>query len=217
MIGIILLGAPGVGKGTQAKFITDKLHIPQISTGDMLRYAIKHGSQLGIQAQSIMQAGGLVSDDIVIELVKERITQNDCINGYLFDGFPRTIIQANSLKNIGIIINLVIKIDVPDEEIISRLSGRRVHVASGRIYHLKYNPPKIANQDDITGETLLWRDDDHIETIKNRLDVYRNQTSLLEEYYTNDSKVNFVRINGMQNVELVSLDILNHLTTYLMN
>lgn len=180
---IILLGPPGAGKGTQAKFISDKYNIPQISTGDMLRAAVKAGTELGKKAQGIMASGGLVSDDIIIGLVKERIQQDDCVNGFLFDGFPRTIPQAQALIDAGVKIDKVIEIDVADEEIVARLSGRRVHAASGRIYHVQHNPPAIANTDDLTGEALVQREDDREETVRNRLNVYHEQTQPLVGFY----------------------------------
>ena len=212
MIGIILLGAPGAGKGTQAQFICEKFGIPQISTGDMLRNAIKAGSELGLKAKSIMDSGGLVSDDIVIGLVKERLEANDCKNGYLFDGFPRTIGQADSLKQAGVLVNYVVEIDVPFQEIISRLSGRRVHLPSGRTYHIKYNPPKVALKDDVTEEDLIQRDDDKEETVKKRLDVYRSQTEPLIKYYSETTGVNYIKIDGTQNVEVVKQQIINALS-----
>ena len=181
---VILLGAPGAGKGTQAKFITEKFGIPQISTGDMLRAAVKAGTELGLIAKSVMDSGGLVSDDLIINLVKERISQQDCKNGFLFDGFPRTIPQAEAMKAAGVPIDFVLEIDVPDEEIIGRMSGRRVHVASGRTYHVKFNPPKAEGVDDETGEPLIQRDDDKEETVKKRLDVYHSQTKPLVAYYS---------------------------------
>ena len=170
---LILLGAPGAGKGTQATFICQKFGIPQISTGDMLRAAVKAGTELGLAAKKVMDSGGLVSDDIIIGLVKERITQPDCANGFLFDGFPRTIPQADAMKAAGVKLDLVLEIDVPDEAIIERMSGRRVHVASGRTYHVKFNPPKVAGKDDVTGEDLIQRDDDEEETVRKRLEVYQ--------------------------------------------
>ncbi|MGA0613008.1 adenylate kinase [Caldimonas sp. KR1-144] len=180
---LILLGAPGAGKGTQAAFLCQKFGIPQISTGDMLRAAVKAGTPLGVAAKKVMDAGGLVSDDIIIGLVKERITQPDCANGFLFDGFPRTIPQAEAMKTAGVKIDYVLEIDVPDEAIIERMSGRRVHVASGRTYHVKFNPPKTPGKDDATGEELIQRDDDKEETVKKRLDVYQQQTRPLVDYY----------------------------------
>lgn len=180
---LILLGAPGAGKGTQANFIKEKYNIPQISTGDMLRAAIKEGTELGMAAKKVMDAGGLVSDDIMIGLVKDRLQQADCANGYLFDGFPRTIAQADAMKDNGINVDYVLEIDVPDELIVERMSGRRSHPASGRVYHTKFNPPKNDNLDDVTGEPLVQRDDDKEETVKKRLGVYHNQTEVLLGYY----------------------------------
>src|SRR2546425_8286223 len=180
---VILLGAPGAGKGTQAAFICQRFGIPQISTGDMLRAAVKAGSPLGLAAKKVMDAGGLVSDDIIIGLVKERIAQPDCVNGFLFDGFPRTIPQADAMKAAGVKIDYVLEIDVPDEAIIERMSGRRAHVASGRTYHIKFNPPKVEGKDDLTGEDLIQRDDDKEETVKKRLSVYHEQTEVLVGYY----------------------------------
>jgi len=180
---LILLGAPGAGKGTQAAFLCQKFGIPQISTGDMLRAAVKAGTPLGVAAKKVMDSGGLVSDDIIIGLVKERIAQPDCANGFLFDGFPRTIPQADAMKNAGVKIDAVLEIDVPHEAIIERMSGRRVHVASGRTYHVKFNPPKTPGKDDVTGEELIQREDDKEETVKKRLDVYQQQTRPLVDYY----------------------------------
>jgi adenylate kinase len=181
---MILLGGPGAGKGTQANYIKEKFGIPQISTGDMLRAHVKAGSELGVAAKKIMDAGGLVSDDIIIGMVKERLTQDDCKNGYLFDGFPRTIPQAEAMKAAGVPIDYVVEIDVADEEIVKRMSGRRVHVASGRTYHVVFNPPKVAGKDDETGEDLIQRDDDKEETVKKRLDIYHAQTEPLVKYYS---------------------------------
>ena len=181
---LILLGAPGAGKGTQATFICKKFGIPQISTGDMLRAAVKAGSEMGLAAKKVMDAGALVSDDIIIGLVKERIAQPDCANGFLFDGFPRTIVQADAMKAADVKLDLVLEIDVPDEAIIERMSGRRVHAASGRTYHLKFNPPKVAGKDDVTGEDLIQRVDDEEPTVRNRLDVYKKQTRPLVDYYS---------------------------------
>jgi adenylate kinase len=180
---LILLGAPGAGKGTQANYIKEKYNIPQISTGDMLRAAVKAGTPLGLEAKKVMDAGGLVSDDIIIGLVKDRLKQPDCANGYLFDGFPRTIPQADAMKDAGVPIDYVLEIDVPDDAIIERMSGRRVHQPSGRSYHVKYNPPKNAGKDDVTGEDLIQRDDDKEDTVKKRLGVYHDQTELLVDYY----------------------------------
>ena len=182
---LILLGAPGAGKGTQATFICQKHGIPQISTGDMLRAAVKAGTPLGIEAKKVMDAGQLVSDGLIINLVKERLTENDCANGYLFDGFPRTIPQADALKDAQVPVDFVLEIDVPAEEIIKRISGRRVHEASGRVYHIEYNPPKVAGKDDVTGEDLVQRDDDKEDTVRKRLDVYQAQTRPLVDYYSN--------------------------------
>ena len=180
---LILLGAPGAGKGTQATFICKKYGIPQISTGDMLRAAVKAGTPLGIEAKKVMDAGGLVSDDIIIGLVRDRLKQADCANGYLFDGFPRTVPQADAMKNAGVNIDYVLEIDVPDSAIVERMSGRRVHPASGRTYHVKFNPPKVDGVDDETGEQLVQRDDDKEETVKKRLTVYHEQTEVLVSYY----------------------------------
>ena len=180
---LILLGGPGAGKGTQANYIKEKYQIPQISTGDMLRAALKQGTKLGLEAKSYMDSGGLVPDDVIIGLVKERIKENDCKNGFLFDGFPRTIPQADAMKDAGVAIDAVVEIDVPDEEIIKRMSGRRAHLASGRTYHIIYNPPKADGKDDVTGEPLVQRDDDKEETVKKRLEVYHAQTEPLVDYY----------------------------------
>ena len=180
---LILLGAPGAGKGTQATFLCQKYAIPQVSTGDMLRAAVKAGTPLGIAAKKVMDSGALVSDDIIIGLVKERIAQPDCANGFLFDGFPRTIAQADAMKNAGVKIDVVLEIDVPDSAIVERMSGRRAHLASGRTYHVVFNPPKVAGIDDVSGEPLVQRADDSEETVKKRLDVYHAQTRPLVEYY----------------------------------
>ncbi len=180
---LILLGPPGAGKGTQATYIKEKFGIPQISTGDMLRAAVKAGTPLGMAAKKVMDSGALVSDDIIIGLVKDRLKDADCQNGYLFDGFPRTTPQADAMKEAGVAIDFVLEIDVPDSEIIERMSGRRVHVASGRTYHLKFNPPKISGVDDVTQEPLIQRDDDKVETVSKRLDVYHTQTEQLIGYY----------------------------------
>src|SRR5476651_1337406 len=181
---LILLGAPGAGKGTQAAFICQKYGIPPISTGDMLRAAVKAGTPLGLAAKQVMDAGGLVSDDLIIALVKERIAQPDCANGFLFDGFPRTIPQADAMKSAGVDIDYIVEIAVEDSEIIERMSGRRVHIASGRTYHVKFNPPKVAGKDDLTGEHLILRQDDQPETVNERLHVYHAQTQPLIEYYS---------------------------------
>ena len=182
---LILFGAPGAGKGTQATFMCQKYGIPQISTGDMLRAAVKAGTPLGLQAKAVMDSGALVSDDIIIGLVKERIAQADCAGGFLFDGFPRTIPQADAMKAAGVKLDYVLEIDVPFDAIIERMSGRRSHPASGRTYHVKFNPPKVAGQDDVTGEPLIQRDDDKEETVKKRLEVYSSQTRPLVDYYRN--------------------------------
>jgi adenylate kinase len=181
---LILLGAPGAGKGTQAAFVTSKYAIPQISTGDMLRAAVKAGTKLGLEAKKFMDAGQLVPDQVIIGLVKDRIQQPDCAKGFLFDGFPRTIPQAEAMKQAGVDLDYVVEIDVPDEEILKRLSGRRVHLASGRTYHIYFNPPKVAGKDDATGEDLIQREDDKEATILKRLEVYHNQTKQLIDYYT---------------------------------
>ncbi len=181
---LILLGAPGAGKGTQATFLKERYGIPQISTGDMLRAAVKAGTPLGLEAKKVMDAGGLVSDDIIIGLVKDRLAQPDCADGYLFDGFPRTIPQADALKQAGVALDFVVEVDVPEEEIIERISGRRVHPNSGRTYHVRFNPPKVEGVDDETGEPLVHRDDDKEETVRKRLTVYRDQTRPLVQYYS---------------------------------
>ncbi|CAB3735137.1 Adenylate kinase [Achromobacter denitrificans] len=181
---LILLGPPGAGKGTQAAFLTQHFGIPQISTGDMLRAAVKAGTPLGIEAKKVMDAGGLVSDEIIIGLVQDRLKQSDCANGYLFDGFPRTIPQADALKSAGVKLDYVVEIEVPEEDIIERMSGRRVHQPSGRSYHVRFNPPKVEGRDDVTGEELIQRDDDREETVRNRLSVYREQTRPLVDYYS---------------------------------
>lgn len=204
---VILLGAPGAGKGTQAQFITEEFGIPQISTGDMLRAAVKAGTPLGLAAKKVMDEGGLVSDDIIVGLVKERIAEPDCANGFLFDGFPRTIPQAQALVDEGIAIDYVVELDVADEEIIKRLSGRRVHPASGRVYHVDYAPPKEAGKDDVTGEELVQRDDDSEETVRKRLEVYHDQTRPLVDFYQNlagrdgDKAPVYARIEGTGSVE----------------
>ncbi|OBS29894.1 adenylate kinase [Tepidimonas fonticaldi] len=185
---LILLGAPGAGKGTQAAFICQKYGIPQISTGDMLRAAVKAGTPLGLEAKKVMDAGGLVSDGLIIDLVKDRIAQPDCANGFLFDGFPRTIPQAEAMRQAGVRIDYVLEIDVPFDAIIERMSGRRVHPASGRTYHVKFNPPKVDGVDDVTGEPLIQRDDDKEETVRKRLDVYAAQTRPLVDYYSGWAK-----------------------------
>lgn len=206
---LILLGGPGAGKGTQAKFISDRYEIPQISTGDMLRAAVEAGSELGLKAKEVMDAGKLVSDDIIVGLVKERITRPDCENGFLFDGFPRTIPQAEALRDSGVVLQYVVEIDVGDEEIIRRMSGRRVHPASGRTYHVEFNPPERDGRDDMTGEPLVQRDDDREETVRKRLEVYHSQTEPLVRYYSDWEKSGdasapkYVRIDGIGSVEEV--------------
>ena len=204
---VILLGAPGAGKGTQAQFIKEQFGIPQISTGDMLRAAVKAGTPLGLEAKKVMDAGGLVSDEIILGLVKERIAESDCAAGFLFDGFPRTIPQAQALVDQGVDIDYVVEIDVDDEEIIERLSGRRVHPASGRVYHVKYNPPKEAGKDDETGEELVQRDDDKEETVRKRLEVYQSQTRPLVDFYQDlaakgeANAPRYVRVPGVGSVD----------------
>ncbi len=207
---LILLGAPGAGKGTQAAFICQKFGIPQISTGDMLRAAVKAGTPLGVEAKKVMDAGGLVGDDLIIGLVKERIAQSDCAKGFLFDGFPRTIPQADAMKSAGVKLDLVLEIDVPDSAIIERMSGRRVHAPSGRTYHVKFNPPKQEGLDDATGEALIQRDDDKEETVKKRLEVYQSQTRPLVDYYagwaaTGDANApKYRKISGTGTVEEIT-------------
>ena len=207
---LILLGAPGAGKGTQASFICGKFGLPQISTGDMLRAAVKAGTALGLAAKKVMDSGSLVSDDIIIALVKERIAMPDCAAGFLFDGFPRTIPQADAMKAAGVKLDVVLEIDVPDAAIIERMSGRRVHVASGRTYHVKFNPPKVADRDDVTAEPLIQRVDDLEETVRKRLDVYQSQTRPLVDYYsawaaTGDSGAPRCRkISGTGSVEQIT-------------
>lgn len=185
---LILLGPPGAGKGTQAAFLTQRYGIPQISTGDMLRAAVKAGTPLGLAAKKVMDAGGLVSDELIIGLVQDRLKQPDCASGYLFDGFPRTIPQADALKNAGVKLDYVVEIEVPDSDIITRMSGRRVHPASGRSYHVAFNPPKVEGKDDVTGEPLVQRDDDKEDTVKKRLSVYESQTKPLVAYYSDWAK-----------------------------
>ena len=204
---IVLLGAPGAGKGTQAQFIKEKHGIPQISTGDMLRAAIKAGTELGLKAKAVMDAGQLVSDDIIIGLVKERIAQPDCANGFLLDGFPRTIPQAQAMKDAGVTVDFVLEFDVPDEEIVKRMSGRRVHSGSGRTYHVVFNPPKVEGKDDVTGEDLVIRADDEETTVRKRLDVYHQQTAPLIGFYGKEAEAGntrYVKIDGTQPVDLVS-------------
>ena len=216
MMRIILLGPPGAGKGTQAQFISKQYDIPQISTGDMLRAAIKEGSELGMQAQGVMNAGGLVSDDLIINLVKERIAKPDCANGCIFDGFPRTIPQAQALADAEVKINHVIEISVPDDEIVKRLSGRRQHAGSGRVYHIDHNPPKTEGIDDVTGEPLIQRDDDKEATIRERLATYHQQTATLVGFYQDQAKEgadtpNYDKFDGMQAIDSVKELILSAL------
>ncbi|MBU6381267.1 MAG: adenylate kinase [Betaproteobacteria bacterium] len=214
---LILLGPPGAGKGTQAAIITKAFHIPQISTGDMLRAAVKAGTALGLEAKKVMDSGGLVSDDIIIGLVKDRLTHDDCANGYLFDGFPRTIPQAEALKAAGVQIDVVLEIDVPNEDIINRMSGRRVHTASGRTYHIHFNPPKVEGKDDETGEDLIQRDDDREETVRKRLEVYHAQTRQLVDYYGNwdlsgtSGAPRYRKISGQGAVDEISTRVLEAL------
>lgn len=215
---LILLGGPGAGKGTQAGFLTEHFGIPQISTGDMLRAAVKAGSPLGREAKKIMDAGGLVSDDIIMELIKERLREPDCKNGYLFDGFPRTIAQAEAMKKDGIGVDHVVEITVPDEEIIKRMSGRRVHPSSGRTYHVVFNPPKEEGRDDVTGEPLVQRDDDREDTVRKRLQIYHEQTAPLIEYYSSWQRSGeadapgYVRVDGIGDVDEIKQRILGALS-----
>ncbi len=212
---IILLGAPGAGKGTQAQFLTKAFDIPQISTGDMLRAAIKAGTELGKLAKSFMDSGKLVTDEIIIGLVQDRITHEDCKNGFLLDGFPRTVPQADALREAGVAIDAVIEIDVPDSEIVKRMSGRRAHLASGRTYHILYNPPKNEGKDDETGEDLVQRDDDKENIVLDRLSVYHDQTQPLIAYYQgvskSDTSVKYIRIDGTQAIDTVEKEILSQL------
>jgi len=217
---MILLGAPGVGKGTQAKFICEKYSIPQISTGDMLREAVKAGTPLGGRVKSVMDSGALVTDEIIIELVKERITLGDCKNGYLFDGFPRTIPQAQALIDEAIEIQCVVEIAVPDKDIVNRLSGRRVHVGSGRVYHVTFSPPKVEGIDDETGEELIQRDDDKEDTVLERLSVYHNQTEPLVLFYQNlsneeNSKLHYDTVDGTGNTNSICQNIFSILDVFL--
>jgi adenylate kinase len=211
---LILLGAPGAGKGTQAKFICEKFSIPQISTGDMLRAAVKAGTPLGLAAKKVMDSGALVSDDIIIGLVKERLTQPDCKNGYLFDGFPRTIPQAEAMKDAGVALDYVLEIHVDDSVILDRMIGRRVHVASGRTYHVVHNPPKVAGKDDVTGEELIQRKDDEEETVKFRLKVYHDQTEVLLGYYGDLAKAGkpgapkYVKVEGVGSVDAITSKVM---------
>ena len=208
---IILLGAPGAGKGTQAQYICEQYGIPQISTGDMLRAAVKAQSELGKKVERVMASGGLVTDEIIIALVKARIEEEDCKDGFLFDGFPRTIPQASALLESNILIDVVLEIDVQDDEIVKRLSGRRVHLDSGRVYHIVYNPPKNEGFDDVSGEELIQREDDQEETVRNRLKVYHEQTKPLVEYYTqlssSDSNIRVIKINGLAKVDSIKEEI----------
>ncbi|KAG4080770.1 hypothetical protein HA402_009941 [Bradysia odoriphaga] len=212
---LILLGPPGAGKGTQAAFLTQRFGIPQISTGDMLRAAVKAGTPLGLEAKKVMDAGGLVSDEIIIGLVRDRLTQPDCANGYLFDGFPRTIPQADALKHAGVKLDYVVEVEVPEQDIIERMSGRRVHPASGRSYHVRFNPPKVADQDDVTGDPLVQRDDDREETVRHRLSVYRQQTRPLVEYYSSWAGAEpalaptYRKISGVGTVEEIKSRLFN--------
>ena len=212
---IILLGAPGAGKGTQAKFLTEAYGIPQISTGDMLRAAVKAGTDLGLKAKSVMDSGALVTDEIIIDLVKDRITQDDCREGFLFDGFPRTIPQAEAMRDAGVDIDVVMEIDVPDDEIVSRLSGRRVHLDSGRVYHVAFNPPLQEGVDDVTGEPLILRDDDKEETVRKRLLVYHEQTKPLVKFYMDMEKnigaARFIKIDGTRTIKQIMADIKENL------
>jgi len=212
---MILLGAPGAGKGTQAKFLTEAYEIPQISTGDMLRAAVKAGTEVGLKAKEVMDSGGLVTDDIIIDIVKDRIQEDDCNSGFLFDGFPRTIPQAEALRDAGVDIDVVLEIDVPDDEIVKRLSGRRVHLDSGRVYHVEFNPPAQEGLDDETGEPLIQRDDDTEETVRKRLSVYHEQTLPLVSFYTemekNSGAVKFIKINGAASIEVIVADIKKNL------
>jgi adenylate kinase len=212
---IILLGAPGAGKGTQARFICEQYEIPQISTGDMLRAAVKAQTELGRQVEKVMSSGGLVTDEIIIELVKARIVEKDCANGFLFDGFPRTIPQAEAMLNQDVHIDVVLEIGVPDDEIVRRLSGRRVHLDSGRVYHVVFNPPKEKGQDDVTGENLTQREDDKEDTVRNRLQIYHQQTEPLVNFYAeltqSQFKVKMVKVNGVSEVEKIKEEILSAL------
>ena len=213
---IILLGAPGAGKGTQAQFLTKKFNIPQISTGDMLRAAIKAGTEMGKMAKEAMDSGKLVTDEIIIGLVKDRIVEDDCKNGFLLDGFPRTVPQADAIKEAGIAIDAVIEIDVPDEEIVKRMSGRRVHQNSGRTYHLVYNPPKVEGKDDVTGEELTQRADDKEDIVLDRLNVYHDQTKPLINFYTKEaaanSSIKYIRVDGTQKIDVVEKEVVSQLS-----
>ncbi|QJQ96781.1 MULTISPECIES: adenylate kinase [Halomonadaceae] len=214
---LILLGPPGAGKGTQAQFICERFGIPQISTGDMLRAAVKEGSDLGLKVKEIMTSGGLVSDDIIIALVQERIAQPDCSRGFLFDGFPRTLRQADAMKEAGVKLDHVLEIAVADEEIVKRLAGRRVHPGSGRVYHLEYNPPREEGKDDVTGEALIQRDDDRESTVRNRLTVYHEQTAPLVDYYQQWSEHEpetapaYHRVEGIGSVDEITRQVIDAL------
>jgi len=213
----ILLGPPGAGKGTQAQVICERFGIPQISTGDMLRAAVKAGTELGKKAKAVMDAGGLVSDDIIVGLVKERISQKDCTRGFLLDGFPRTLPQAEATRDAGVVIDAIVEIDVPDQVIVERMSGRRAHLASGRTYHVKFNPPKVDGRDDVTGEPLVQRDDDKEETVRKRLEAYHAQTEVLVTFYggmarAGDPKApRYVKVDGTKGIDDVSKGILEGL------
>ncbi|HEY8355484.1 MAG TPA: adenylate kinase [Methylophilaceae bacterium] len=214
---VILLGAPGAGKGTQATYIKEKFNIPQISTGDMLRAAVKAGTPLGLEAKKYMDAGALVPDEVIIGMIRERIQDSDCRDGFLFDGFPRTIPQAEAMRQAGVDIDYVVEIDVPDEEIIKRMSGRRVHPASGRTYHVMFNPPKVDGKDDVTGEDLVQREDDREETVMKRLQVYHNQTKPLVDYYSGLAQQGgkapkYVRISGVGPVDEIKQKIFEALS-----
>jgi adenylate kinase len=208
---MILLGAPGAGKGTQAKFLTETYAIPQISTGDMLRAAVKAESDMGLKVKSVMESGGLVTDDIIIGLVKERITEDDCAEGFLFDGFPRTIPQSEAMEDAGVEIDVVLEIDVPDDEIVRRLSGRRVHLDSGRVYHVDFNPPAKEGLDDVTGEPLVLRKDDEEDTVRKRLSLYHEQTKPLVNFYQEmekkTGKMRFIKIDGTRSINEIVADI----------
>jgi adenylate kinase len=214
---LVLLGPPGAGKGTQATFIKEKFGIPQISTGDMMRAAVKAGTPMGLAAKKVMDSGSLVSDDIIIGLVKERLKEPDCARGYLFDGVPRTLPQADAMKAAGVALDYVLEIDVPDEDIVARMSGRRVHLASGRTYHVKFNPPKVEGKDDVTGEALIQRADDNEETVKKRLGIYHSQTEALIEYYTNWARTGDARapkhrkISGVGSVDEIKARVFSAL------
>ncbi len=215
---LILLGPPGAGKGTQAKYICERFNIPQISTGDMLRSAVRAGTELGKKARAVMDAGQLVSDDLIIVLVNERVAQPDCANGFLFDGFPRTIPQAEAIKDSGIKLDAVLEILVPDEHIVERMSGRRIHLASGRTYHIAHNPPKIDGKDDVTGEPLIQREDDREDTVRRRLEEYHKQTSILSQYYQDLAKFEpeapkYIAVDGCRPIEDVTAEMIAALSS----